>query len=200
MTNNLTSNRYVLSITVVLSVIMLGASIVPSFFSTSAFAASDDINLIVDPTTQISIAVDENINVDPDLEFSEGCADVNDNDEVTQVNEQSTDQEVHKNNDVGDGGVVAEPSAQAAAQAAANVNVDPDVIIVLGCDDGSVKISDNDKVTQVNEQSTDQEVDSNSEVGDGGVLFSPSIQVSKTKALNYNQDDDHVIFLSHPNL
>jgi hypothetical protein len=200
MTNNLTSNRYVLSITVVLSVIMLGASIVPSFFSTSAFAASDDINLIVDPTTQISIAVDENINVDPDLEFSEGCADVNDNDEVTQVNEQSTDQEVHKNNDVGDGGVVAEPSAQASAQAAANVNVDPDVIIVLGCDDGSVKISDNDKVTQVNEQSTDQEVDSNSEVGDGGVLFSPSIQVSKTKALNYNQDDDHVIFLSHPNL
>jgi hypothetical protein len=200
MTNNLTSNRYVLSITVVLSVVMLGASIVPSFFSTSAFAASDDIDLIVDPTTQISIAVDENINVDPDLEFSEGCADVNDNDEVTQVNEQSTDQEVHKNNDAGDGGVVAEPSAQASAQAAANVNVDPDVIIVLGCDDGSVKISDNDKVTQVNEQSTDQEVDSDSEVGDGGVLFSPSIQVSKTKALNYNQDDDHVIFLSHPNL
>jgi hypothetical protein len=200
MTNNLTSNRYVLSITVVLSAIMLAASIVPSFFSTSAFAASDDINLIVDPTTQISIAVDENINVDPDLEFSEGCADVSDNDKVTQVNVQSTDQEVHKNNDVGDGGIVAEPTAQASAQAAANVNVDPDVIIVLGCNDGNVKISDNDKVTQVNVQSTDQEVDSHSEVGDGGVLFSPTIQMSKTKALNYNQDDDHVIFLSHPNL
>ena len=136
MTINLTSKNYVLSVTVVLSLIMLAASIVPSFFSTSAFAASDDVDLIVDPTTQVSIAVDENINVDPDLEFSEGCADVNDNDEVTQVNEQTTDQEVHKNNDV----------------------------------------------------------------GDGGVLFSPTIQESKTKALNYNQDDDHVIFLPFPNL
>ena len=200
MTKNLASAKYVLSVTVILSVIMLAASIMPSFFSTSAFAESDNNNLIVDPTTQASLALSENVNVDPDVDVSKGCADVNDNDKVTQVNEQSTDQEVHKNNDAGDGGIVVEPTTQASVQTAANVNVDPDVIVILGCSGDGVKINDNDKVTQVNEQSTDQEVTSDSEVGDGGVLFSPTIQESKTNALNYNQDDDHVIFLPFPNL
>ena len=120
MTKNLASAKYVLSVTVILSVIMLAASIMPSFFSTSAFAASDNNNLIVDPTTQASLALSENVNVDPDVDVSKGCADVNDNDKVTQVNEQSTDQEVHKNNDAGHGAVLFTPTIQVSRQTAVN--------------------------------------------------------------------------------
>ena len=53
-----------------------------------------------------------------------------------------------------------------------------------------VNINDNDEVTQVNVQSTEQEVHSDSEVGDGGVLFTPTIQVSRQSAVNSDQDAD----------
>jgi hypothetical protein len=200
MSHNLIAKKCALSITTMLSVIMLAASMVPSLFSTTAFAASGEDDVVVDPTIEVAIELEENIDVDPDVEISEGCVNINDNDKVTQVNELTTNQEVHKNNDVADGGVVVEPTAQASVQTAANINVDNDVIIILGCDDGNAKISDNDKVTQVNELTTNQEIDSDSEVGDGGVLFSPTVQESRDKALNYNQDNDRVVFLPFPNL
>jgi hypothetical protein len=202
MSDNLLSNKYVLLIATILSVIMLAASMVPSLFLSTAFAASDDDDdVVVDPTIQVSIELDENIDVDPDVNISEGCVDISDNDKVTQVNEQTTNQEVHKNNDVGDGGVVVEPTIQASVQTAVNINVDSDVLTVLGCDDGNVEISDDDKVTQVNELTTNQEVLSDSEVGDGGgMLFSPTIQESREKALNYNQDNDRVVFIPLPDL
>ena len=70
-------------------------------------------------------------------------------------------------------------------QTAANVNYDNDVFIVMGCDDGSVDISDDDKVTQVNEQSAEQNVQSDSEVGDGGEIISPTIQKASTDFSKY---------------
>jgi len=122
---------------------------------------------------------------------STGCVvNINDNDKVTQVNEQSTDQEVHKNNDVGDDGVLFTPTIQVSRQTAVNYHSDKDVFIVLGCSGDGIKIDDNDKVTQVNEQSTDQEVHKNNDVGDDGVLFTPTIQVSRQTAVNHDQDLD----------
>jgi hypothetical protein len=201
MSNILLSNKYLLLIATILSVMMLAASMVPSLFSTTAFAASDDDDeIVVDPTIQTSLELDENINVDPDIILSKGCEDINDDDEVTQVNEQTANQEVHKNNDVGDGGVVVEPTIQVSSQTAVNFNVDNDVLIVLGCNYESVEISDDDKVTQVNEQTVNQEVLSDSEVGDGGLILSPTIQKATSTALNYNADNDRVLLITHPNL
>jgi hypothetical protein len=203
MSNNLLSNKCSLLIAAILSVMMLAASMVPSLFSTTAFAASDDDDdddVVVDPTIQASVQTAQNINVDPDVIVSKGCVDISDDDEVTQVNEQTVKQEVHKNNDVGDGGIVVEPTVQASVQIAQNINVDKNVFIVLGCNDGDVEISDDDEVTQVNEQTVKQEVDSDSEVGDGGLILSPTIQKSANYAQNYNQDDDHVILIPFPDL
>jgi hypothetical protein len=202
MSDNLLSNKYVLLIATILSVIMLAASMVPSLFLSTAFAASDDDDdVVVDPTIQVSIELDENIiDVDPGITLSVGCGDINNDDKVTQVNEQTTNQEVHKNNDVGDGGVVVEPTIQASVQTAVNINVDSDVLIVLGCFDGNVEISDDDKVTQVNEQTVSQEVHKNNDVGDGGMLVSPTIQKATSTALNYNAENDRVVFITHPKL
>jgi hypothetical protein len=63
-----------------------------------------------------------------------------------------------------------------------------------------VNINDNDKVTQVNEQSTDQEVHKNNDVGDGGLLFTPTIQVSRQTAVNHDQDLDPAAPILLPNL
>jgi hypothetical protein len=63
-----------------------------------------------------------------------------------------------------------------------------------------VNINDNDKVTQVNVQSTDQEVHKNNDVGDGGVHFTPTIQVSRQSAVNHNQDADRADPVPLPNL
>jgi hypothetical protein len=63
-----------------------------------------------------------------------------------------------------------------------------------------VNINDNDKVTQVNELTTNQEVHKNNDVADGGVLFSPTIQKSRQTAVNYNQDNDRPVLIPLPNL
>jgi hypothetical protein len=149
-------------------------------------------SVIVDPTIQTSVETAANVNTDNDVALLGGCADINDNDEITQVNEQTPDQVVHKNNEIGDGGVVVDPTIQTSVQTAANVNTDNDVYIVVGCHDGSVKISDNDKVTQVNEQIPNQEALSDS---DG-----PTIQTSVQTAANHNEDYDRVVYVGSPNL
>jgi hypothetical protein len=202
-----------------MSAIMLAASSILSLVPATAFAQQDgsvddlldQLNLysnnqnniaenevdhnsvIVDPTIQTSVETAANVNNDNDVALLGGCADINDNDEITQVNEQAADLVVHKNNDVGDGGgVVVDPTIQTSVQTAANVNTDNDVYIVVGCHDGSVKISDNDKVTQVNEQIPNQEALSDS---DG-----PTIQTSVQTAANHNEDYDRVVYVGSPNL
>jgi hypothetical protein len=134
--------------------------------------------------------------------FSTGCVvNINDNDEVTQVNEQSANQEIDSDSEVGDGGVLFSQVIQKSRQTAVNYNADKDVFIVLGCNDENVEITDNDEVTQVNEQSANQEVHKNNDVGDGGgVLFSQVIQKSRQTAVNYSQDDDRPILVPLPNL
>ena len=131
MSDNLIRSKYTLSIVTILSITMMAASIVPSFFSTTAFAASDNDDVVVDPTVQTSVEADPNVNVDPDVEVAKGCVEISDNDEVTQVNEQSANQEVHKNNDVGDGGVLFSPTIQESRQKALNFNQDNDRVIFL---------------------------------------------------------------------
>src|SRR5215207_3842241 len=129
MNKTILSNTPVLLIATMVSAIMLAASSIPSLVPASAFAQKDgstddllaqlnldsnnqsdiaenevdDNSLIVDPTIQTSVETAVNVNNDNGVALSEGCADINDDDEVTQVNEQAADQVVHKNNDVGDG-------------------------------------------------------------------------------------------------
>jgi hypothetical protein len=200
MGKNILSSNYVLLTGVIFSAIMLAGATVPSLFSMSAFADSNIGGVVVDPSIQTAVQTAANVNVDTGVILSTGCGEINDDDEVTQVNEQNADQQADKKNDAGDNGVVVDPSVQAVAQTAANVNVDSDVYIILGCNDGHVKISDDDKVTQVNEQNADQEVNNDSDVGDNGVHISPIIQKSANTAKNIDVDKDRVIMIPLPDV
>ena len=212
-------NRPALLIATTMSAIMLVGSSSPSLVPATAFAQRDGgstdnllgqlLNLdsnnenniaenevdhnsvIVDPTIQqISVDTAVKFTNGNDVALLEGCADINDDDKVTQVSEQAANQVVHKNNDVEDGVLVVDPTTiqQISVQTAANVNTDNDVYIVLGCHDGNVKISDNDKVTQVSEQAANQEAPSDS---DGSTIQQISVQT----AANHNEDNDRTVYV-----
>src|SRR5687767_10271333 len=213
-------NRPVLLIATTMSAIMLVGSSSPSLVPATAFAqrdgSTDDLlgqllnldsnnenniaenevdhsSVIVDPTIQqISVDTAVKFTNGNDVALLGGCADINDDDKVTQVSEQAANQVVHKNNDVEDGVLVVDPTTiqQISVQTAANVNTDNDVYIVLGCHDGNVKISDNDKVTQVSEQAANQEALTDSD--------DPTIQqISVQTAANVNTDNDVYIVLGY---
>jgi hypothetical protein len=149
----------------------------------------DHYSVIVDPTIQISVDAAVKFTDGNDVALLGGCADINDDDKVTQVSEQAANQVVHKNNDLEDGVLAVDPTIQQiSVQTAANVNTDNDVYIVLGCHDGNVKISDNDKVTQVSEQAANQEALTDS---DGPTIQQTSVQT----AANVNTDNDVYIVL-----
>ena len=212
-------NRPALLIATTMSAIMLVGSSSPSLVPATAFAQRDGgstdnllgqlLNLdsnnenniaenevdhysvIVDPTIQqISVDTAVKFTNGNDVALLEGCADINDDDKVTQVSEQAANQVVHKNNDIEDGVLVVDPTTiqQISVQTAANVNTDNDVYIVLGCHDGNVKISDNDKVTQVSEQAANQEASSDS---DGSTIQQISVQT----AANHNEDNDRTVYV-----
>jgi hypothetical protein len=219
------SRKVVLLIATILSAIMLAATSILSLSPATAFAQHvepadnllgqlnvdpningnlaenivEDKSVTVEPTIQVSTQTAINVNNDNDVAFSEGCADISDDDEVTQTNRQAANQVVvHKDSEVGDGGVVVEPTTQLSTQTATNVNNDNDVYIVLGCDDddSNLEISDDDEVTQLNEQIANQVVvHKDSEVGDGGVVVDPTIQRSTQTATNYNEDNDRVVLV-----
>ena len=154
----------------------------------------DHYSVIVDPTIQISVDTAVKFTDSNDVALLGGCADINDDDKVTQVSEQAANQVVHKNNDVEDGVLVVDPTIQQiSVQTAANVNTDNDVYIVLGCHDGNVKISDNDKVTQVSEQAANQEALTDS---DGPTIQQISVQT----AANHNEDNDRTVYIGSLNL
>jgi hypothetical protein len=154
----------------------------------------DHYSVIVDPTIQISVDTAVKFTDGNDVALLGGCADINDDDKVTQVSEQAANQVVHKNNDVEDGVLVVDPTIQQiSVQTAANVNTDNDVYIVLGCHDGNVKISDNDKVTQVSEQASNQEALTDS---DGPTIQQISVQT----AANHNEDNDRTVYIGSLNL
>jgi hypothetical protein len=211
-------NRPVLLIATTMSAIMLVGSSSPSLVPATAFAQRDGstdnllgqlLNLdsnnenniaenevdhysvIVDPTIQqISVDTAVKFTNGNDVALLGGCADINDDDKVTQVSEQAANQVVHKNNDVEDGVLVVDPTTiqQISVQTATNVNTDNDVYIVLGYHDGNVKISDNDKVTQVSEQAANQEALSDS---DGSAIQQISVQT----AANHNEDNDRTVYV-----
>ncbi|MDQ4015230.1 MAG: hypothetical protein M3136_05645 [Thermoproteota archaeon] len=211
-------NRPVLLIATTMSAIMLVGSSSPSLVPATAFAQRDGstdnllgqlLNLdsnnenniaenevdhnsvIVDPTIQqISVDTAVKFTNGNDVALLGGCADINDDDKVTQVSEQAANQVVHKNNDVEDGVLVVDPTTiqQISVQTAANVNTDNDVYIVLGYHDGNVKISDNDKVTQVSEQAANQEALSDS---DDSIIQQISVQT----AANHNEDNDRTVYV-----
>jgi predicted MPP superfamily phosphohydrolase len=150
--------------------------------------------VIVDPTIQISVDAAVKFTDGYDVALLGGCADINDDDKVTQVSEQAANQVVHKNNDLEDGVLAVDPTIQQiSVQTAANVNTDNDVYIVLGCHDGNVKISDNDKVTQVSEQAANQEALTDS---DGPTIQQISVQT----AANHNEDNDRTVYIGSLNL
>ena len=215
-------NRPVLLIATTMSAIMLVGSSSPSLVPATAFAqrdgSTDDLlgqllnlnsnnenNIAENEVDHYSVIVDPTIqqtSVDTAVKFTNGndvallggCADINDDDKVTQVSEQAANQVVHKNNDVEDGVLDVDPTIQqTSVQTAANVNTDNDVYIVLGCHDGNVKISDNDKVTQVSEQAANQEALTDS---DGPTIQQISVQT----AANHNEDNDRTVYIGSLNL
>jgi hypothetical protein len=104
-----------------------------------------------------------NFNEDNDVligQCIDGHVQINDNDEVAQTNVQSTNQESNSEDEANDGGIIANRAEQDASQVAMNMNVDNDLVIILGCQSGTIEINDNDEVAQTNVQSTNQESDS----------------------------------------
>ena len=151
MNNMILPNRPVLLIATMVSAIMLVASSIPSLVPATAFAQKDggsvddllgQLNLdsnnqnniaenevdhnsvIVDPTIQTSVQTAPNVNNDNDVALLEGCADINDDDEVTQVNEQIANQESLSDSDG--------PTIQTSVQTAANHNEDNDRVVYIG--------------------------------------------------------------------
>jgi hypothetical protein len=108
-----------------------------------------------------------NINEDNDVvvgRCDDGHIQVNDEDEVTQKTTMSSaNQEAIDDNEVSLGDKVANNPVQALTQIATNVNIDNDLVIILGCQIGSIEINDNDKVTQSHSQSTNQEANDDNE-------------------------------------
>jgi hypothetical protein len=108
-----------------------------------------------------------NINEDNDVvvgRCDDGHIQVNDEDEVTQKTTMSSaNQEAIDDNEVSLGDKVANNPVQALTQIATNVNIDNDLVIILGCQSGSIEINDNDKVTQSHLQSTNQEANDDNE-------------------------------------
>jgi hypothetical protein len=192
MSNKIISNKYALLTATILSALMVVTSAVPSLHPTMALAQASDLE--VDPTTQTDVETDLNINVDPDVIFSEDCEDIDAADETEQVNEQPVEQEDNNNNDVDDAGLVVEPTTQTAVLTGLNINVATDVFIVWQCEDGSVEIDSSDETEQVNDQPVEQQT-SDSEVGEDTELISPDTQTAHVTALNHNVDDEYLIAL-----
>lgn len=61
------------------------------------------------------------------------------------------------------GDKVANNPVQALTQVSINVNIDNDLVIILGCQSGSIEINDKDKVTKSHLQSTNQKVGGDNE-------------------------------------
>jgi len=107
-----------------------------------------------------------NINEDNDVvvgRCDDGHIQVDDEDEVTQTTMSSANQEAIDDSDANLGDKVANNPVQALSQIATNVNIDNDLVIILGCQSGSIEINDNDKVTQSHLQSTNQEANGDNE-------------------------------------
>jgi len=115
-----------------------------------------------------------NVNEDNDVVIgrcNDGHIQVNDEDEVTQRNLESSNQEANSDdeeeadgdNEANPGHRPADTVVQAGAQTSANINIDNDLVIILGCHSGSVVINDNDKVIQSNLQTMNQEANSDDE-------------------------------------
>lgn len=107
-----------------------------------------------------------NINEDNDVvvgRCDDGHIQVNDEDEVTQTTMSSANQEANDDNEAHLEDKVANNPVRALTQISTNVNIDNDLVIILGCQSGSIEINDNDKVTQSHLQSTNQEVGGDNE-------------------------------------
>jgi len=107
-----------------------------------------------------------NINEDNDVvvgRCDDGHIQVDDEDEVTQTTMSSANQEAIDDSDANLGDKVANNPVQALTQIATNINIDNDLVIILGCQSGSIEINDNDKVTQSHLQSTNQEANGDNE-------------------------------------
>ena len=78
-------------------------------------------------------------------------------------------------------------------QGSANINKDNDVILGR-CIDGRVQINDEDKVTQTNIQTGNQESDSGNQGNDQGIIANKEVQDSSQVVRNTNIDND-IIFI-----
>ena len=115
---------------------------------------------------QESFQTGTNINEDNDVvvgRCDDGHFQVNDEDEVTQITMSSANQEAIDDYETNLEDKVANNPVRALTQLATDVNLDNDLVFILGCQSGSIEINDNDKVTQSHLQSTNQESNDDNE-------------------------------------
>jgi len=174
---------------------MLAASPMVSLVPTTVFA-QEDVNaqedngdvavgegdVGVDPITQTNAQVDVNTNVDTAVVTDEEDCDEASND-VTQEISQPSDQQASRDAEVGEDGLYVNPISQTSVQAAYNINVDYDVILVEGCHPV-------DNLTQDTSQSSDQQANRDIVVGEGSDLVLPTYQTANQIAEDRQINDD----------
>src|SRR5919109_1028853 len=132
MNNKIISNKYLLLTATILSAMMLAASpVASSLLPTAAFAAPDNGDIEVEPTVQTDVPTGVNVNVDPDVIFSEDCEDIDASDETEQVNDQPAEQEALSDSEVGEGGTLISPDIQTVQETAINHNEDHEYLVVI---------------------------------------------------------------------
>ena len=132
--------------------------------------------------------------------YKNGNAAITDNDNVNQVNVQSSQQNavIDSDNKVKNGGAVNNGISQSTTQNAVNIYEDNDKVKLPKNYEGSIAVSDNDSVNQYNIQSSEQNaaIDSDNKLyGDNGSNSSVDntiVQNTEQNALNAFYDNDKI--------
>jgi hypothetical protein len=131
--------------------------------------------------------------------YKNGNAAITDNDNVNQVNVQSSQQNaaIDSDNKVKNGGAVNNGISQSTTQNAVNIYEDNDKIKLPKNYGGSIAVSDNDSVNQYNIQSSEQNavIDSDNKLyGDGSnsSVDNTIVQNTEQNALNAFYDNDKI--------
>jgi NDP-sugar pyrophosphorylase family protein len=194
MDNKVLSRSFAFFVLLLFSAFMSAASVVPSIDSATVYASEEvpfmsnilqgdlasanqqtnnnnnrgiSSGMVTNSEEQKLFQGRTNINEDNDVIIGhciDGHVQINDDNQITQTNIQSSNQESDIGDEVNDQAIIANKELQESSQVARNVNIDNDLIFILGCNGGSVELNDNDVVTQTNIQSSNQESDTGDEL------------------------------------
>lgn len=191
MNNYILSNKRVLALAPMLSVMMLAAASMPSFIPTTAFAQSlaSEITTDVDEDLAQKFNLDSNGGLEPEGEAASGgtASSTPENGPNSEINLDSQSEEDTSRVEEDDF-VQVDPILQNEVQNDLNVNVDTELVMdAEDCEEAQ------NEVVQGNGQQSDQQAGGEGRVGDGSVYVSPKSQLSEQFAMNANVDLDVVL-------